>query len=83
LKLCSLSDLGEGEYLYPHKNIISLNRKLGGRDEKIYYCGVLLAILLASMVIPAQSVEAKKGSGSVQYFYYLRYQEALEKFDEL
>jgi len=49
------------------------------------YIVVLLAVFLASMVIPMQIVQAteKSSIGSIQHFYYLRYNKALEKFDEL
>ena len=49
------------------------------------YIVVLLAVFLASMAIPMQIVQAteKSSIGSIQHFYYLRYNKALEKFDEL
>ena len=49
------------------------------------YIVVLLAVFLVSMAIPIQIVQAieKPSVGSIQYFYYLRYNEGINKFEEL
>ena len=49
------------------------------------YIVVLLVIFLVSMAIPMQIVEAteKRSIGSIQHFYYLRYNKGIENFDEL